>query len=237
VRVLVTGACGGIGTAFTGLTEPGGQLELVRSDLHDRAVDSPWPFVTLDVTDPEACVEACRGIDGVVHLAADPDPDADLRTRVLPLNVLGTINVFDAAVAAGVSRVVFASSGQVVIGHGQRGVPEHAPPRPTNHYGAGKAFGEALCASYAATSTTTFVALRIGAFAASPDLVEPAHRSGWLSHRDAAQIIAGIFSHFHFHTFDAVISPARKLLLKLRIIVRSKPSAAVNCGALAYRAE
>jgi UDP-glucose 4-epimerase len=189
LRVLVTGASGAIGSAFVSHVDPDGALELVRCDLHDVAPGSRWPFVRLDVTDPDACAQACRDVDAVVHLAADPDPDADWRTSVLPVNVGGTYNVFEAAVAAGAQRVVFASSGQVVLGRDDHPIPETAQPRPTNDYGAGKAAGEALCSAFAARSSTTFVAVRLGAFAASPADVEESHRGAWLSPRDAAHLL------------------------------------------------
>lgn len=189
MRVVVTGACGRIGTALCAAIAPGGELELVRADLEDRTPGSPWPFLTLDVTDREACRQAVAAADAMVHLAADPDPEADLRASVLPLNVLGTSNVFEAAVAADLARVVFASSGQVVMARPERRVLETAAPQPVNAYGAGKAFGEALCSVFASRSDTTFVAVRIGAFADSPTDVAPDHRRAWLSPRDAAHLL------------------------------------------------
>ena len=48
-----------------------------------------------------------------MHLAATPD-DADFLTELLPNNVVGVYNVFEAARLAGVRRMILASSGQVV---------------------------------------------------------------------------------------------------------------------------
>ena len=80
-------------------------FELVRADLRDAHPEHPARFLALDITDPAACLAACDGMDGVLHLAADPSPDADFRTTVLPLNMVGTYNVVEAALAAGVGRV------------------------------------------------------------------------------------------------------------------------------------
>lgn len=191
MRVLVTGASGRIGSAFAASCE-GGDLQLVRADLEDREPESPFPFRRLDVTDEEACRQACRDVDAVLHLAADPDPEADFRSSVLPVNLVGTYNVATAAVAAGVRRFVFASSAQAVAGYPvEREIRETDAPCPANDYGVAKAFGEALCASLAATSSTAFVSVRIGNYAATRPGPEASwrDRAAWLSPRDANQLL------------------------------------------------
>ena len=68
-----------------------------------------------DLGDLDAIQPAFEGVDAVVHLAAasgdDNTPDDILRS-----NVTGTYHVFEAARLAGVSRVIFASSGATVAG-------------------------------------------------------------------------------------------------------------------------
>ncbi len=190
MRVLVTGASGQIGSAFTAACE-GGDLEVVRADLVDGAPGSAFPFLHLDVTDEQACRQACEGVDAVLHLAADPDPEADFRSSVLPVNVVGTYNVATSAVAAGVGRFVFASSAQAVAGYPtDRQSRELDAPCPANDYGVGKAFGEALCASLAVTSNTRFVSVRIGNYTPDRPGVESSwrDRAAWLSPGDANQL-------------------------------------------------
>lgn len=191
MRVLVTGASGQIGSAFVASCE-GGELELLRADLADRTPDSSFPFRHLDVTDEDACQRACAGVDAVLHLAADPDPNADFRSSVLPVNVVGTYNLTTAAVAADVRRFVFASSAQAVAGYPtDRQTRTTDAPCPANDYGVGKAFGEALCASLAATSSTAFVSVRIGNYAPErPDVAASwRDRAAWLSPRDTNQLL------------------------------------------------
>ncbi len=108
MRVLVTGASGRISAAFVADCQ-GDDLDLIRADLADQDPGSELAFRQLDVTDSKACQDACRDIDAVLHLAADPRPDADFATPVLPVNIGGTYNLAVAAVTAAVSRFVFAS--------------------------------------------------------------------------------------------------------------------------------
>lgn len=192
VRVLVTGASGRIGSAFAASCEGSG-LALVRADLQDGAPGSSFPFRRLDITDEHACQRACDDVDAVLHLAADPDPASDFRSSILPVNLVGTYNVATAAAAsAGVRRFVFASSAHAVAGHPtDRPILETDAPCPANDYGVAKAFGEALCASLAVTSSTAFVSVRIGNYTSTAPGSGSSwrDRASWLSPRDANQLL------------------------------------------------
>jgi nucleoside-diphosphate-sugar epimerase len=187
MRVLVTGAGGRIGARFI-TSRDAADLDIVATDVRGegRAVGH------LDVTDRNACRDAVAGVDAVLHLAADPSPAADFERTVLPLNVLATHHLATAAVDAGVGRFVYASSIQAVAGYPLDHQPrESDAPRPRTDYGVGKAAGEALCASLAVTSTTTFVSVRLGHYGV--DRPSPAaslrDRMAWLSSRDANQLL------------------------------------------------
>lgn len=185
-RVLVTGAAGRIGRAFAAASAPGG-WRLVATDLR-----AGHAVAALDVTDLDACRRAVADVDAVVHLAADPSPEANFHTSVLPHNMAGTWNVVTAAVDAGVHRVVVASSAQAVAGYPlDVQVRESDPPLPANDYGAGKAFAEALCASLAVRSSASLLSLRIGHFAERRPTAAASlrDRMAWLSPRDAAQLL------------------------------------------------
>ena len=184
-RVVVTGAAGRIGQAVR--TALAGRWDLVPLDI--KPADGVG---ILDVTDGAACREAFAGADAVVHLAADPSPEATWDT-LLPANIEAPYQVATAAVACGVRRLVLASSLHAVAGHPEgrqrRGTDQ---PRPLNLYGATKAWAEALGATIAATSSTTVVALRIGWFAENPPPAEEEWRGqygAWLSARDAAELV------------------------------------------------
>ena len=164
--VLLTGAAGRIGTAFR---EAHGERYRFRlADLKtDMLADTPGEdheVVPLDIADAGACREACAGIDTVIHLAADPSPEADWESSLLPNNIEAVVNIFCAASEAGCRRVVFASSVHAVGGlQDDEAIADDAPPRPVNLYGASKAFGEAVASTYSAQGLSG-IAIRIGAY-------------------------------------------------------------------------
>lgn len=186
-RVVVTGAAGRIGrTVSSALAD---RWELVRTDRPDAA--GADGVLALDVTDLDACRAAFAGADAVVHLAADPSPDATFDDLLAP-NLVGPYAVARAAAEAGVRRLVLASSLHAVSALPLR--VQRRPddqPRPANLYGATKAWSEAVGAMTAATTATTVVALRIGYFAENrpPAEADDRERTAWLSGHDAAGLV------------------------------------------------
>ncbi|MDQ3506210.1 MAG: NAD(P)-dependent oxidoreductase [Actinomycetota bacterium] len=183
-RVVMTGAAGLIGTTVTPYLDQ-------RWDLHLTDLKS-GRATGLDITDGDACRAAFADADAVIHLAADPNPDASWEALLAP-NVVGAYQVAQAARDCGVRRLVLASSLQAMLGY-----PEHMqvraedPPRPANLYGATKAWIEALGAWVANTSSTSVVALRIGYFAVRPpagDGTTPRDLAAWLSPRDCSELL------------------------------------------------
>ena len=101
-------------------------------------------FVRGDITDAgqvRSALEGC-GASYVIHLAGLQVPscraDPALGARV---NVVGTLNVFEAARAAGLARVVYASSA-AVFGLADEAVDETVAPAPLTHYGVFKQTNE-----------------------------------------------------------------------------------------------
>jgi len=183
-RVVLTGGAGRIGRTVRAALA--GRWDLRATDrAAGEGVDA------LDVTDLAACRAAFAGADAVVHLAADPSPDATFEDLLGP-NLTGAYAVAQAAADADVRRLVLASSLHAVSALPmtvQRRVDDQ--PRPANLYGASKAWAEAVGAWTAATTATSVVALRIGYFrverpAPDADLVE---RTAWLSGPDAAELV------------------------------------------------
>ena len=185
LRVLLTGAAGRLGQTV---------LPALRTRHDVRAVDLlPGPGVDehVDLTTPGTCLRLFDGVQAVVHLAANPDREADW-DALLPANVLASHAVAQAAKDRGVPRLVLASSLQAVSGYpDERQVRVEDPPRPANLYGATKAWVEALGSWVAATSSTTVVLLRIGNFSPSvpdPVMATPRDVAAWLSPGDAERM-------------------------------------------------
>lgn len=121
--VLVTGGAGMLGTAIVRrLAARGDYVRVFDSQIDDLELDTAAGgskqeinVVRGDVRDIDTVVAACRGIDIVFHAAAvvwNPKVDRDLYQSV---NVDGTRNVIHACRRAGVGRLVFTSTMDVVV--------------------------------------------------------------------------------------------------------------------------
>ena len=146
-----------------------------------------------DIQDYDTLRRACAGVSAVIHLAAISD-EADFHTKLLPVNVAGTYNVFEAARQAGVPKVIFASTGQTILNYGREThVTVDMPPRPSTVYACTKIFGEALARWYAETHGMSMHVIRLCYFRAYDDplLRVPGHevQYDWCSPRDLTQLL------------------------------------------------
>lgn len=190
-RVLVTGAAGGVGRLVRDLL--GDRFEFV---CLDRVPTPGVPgAVVADLTDAASLDRAVAGCEAVVHLGAHPNPAPFLEV-ILPSNVVGTYRVFEAAVRAGVKRVVLASTMQVEMAHPRDlRVSVEMAPVATNMYAASKVFGECLGHLYHRRHGLEVVCLRFGHVAAPsrlPEMLARGHFPNWstLTARDCAEIVA-----------------------------------------------
>lgn len=197
-RVLITGAAGRIGVVLREHFK--GRYALLRllDIAPQRAADAGEEVVTLGISDLEGLQAAMDGIDCVVHLAGIPT-EASWK-RILEVNIDGCYNVFEAARAKGVKRVVFASSNHV-IGFHRREVDVDADSslRPDSRYGVSKVFGEALGRMYADKFGLSVACLRIGPFRTPDKPMAERELMNWISHRDMAQLTRRCIEHPGFH--------------------------------------
>lgn len=192
-RVLVTGAAGNIGSYFAEHNHDRYTLRLAVFDEDQvKDVEELGEVVVVDVTDLEQTKRACAGIDVVLHLAADPSPEATWAS-LLPANIVGTYNVFAAAKAAGVKRVVYASSIHAVSGYpAEVQVQPDDPVNPGDLYGVSKCFGEALGRYMAEKEGVACIAVRIGAFqplSAAREAGNMGMMDAYVSHRDLSALL------------------------------------------------
>jgi UDP-glucose 4-epimerase len=167
VRALVTGGAGFIGSTLVDALLAAGHDVTVVDDLsrgRREQVNSAAALHILDVTSSDiGPLVADVAPDVVFHQAAQ----IDVRRSVAEprfdteVNVLGTVNVLQACVDAGVRRVVYASSGGAIYGDTDaRPTREDHPPSPASHYGAAKLCGEIYGGVYQQLYGLEFVALR-----------------------------------------------------------------------------
>ena len=184
--VLVTGAAGGIGTRLRTLLK-GAYSDIRWSDIKTPSDLAPGEkFITADIADFAACEKLVEGVDGIVHLGGVSVERP--WEEILPANIVGCYNIFEAARRKKVKRIVFASSNHA-IGFYPRtrriGVDEVV--RPDGYYGVSKAFGESMGALYAYKHGLRVTCLRIGNFDDKP--ADHRRMSIWLKPEDLVQLI------------------------------------------------
>ena len=175
-RICVTGATGKAGrVTVTELREHGYQV--VATDTALTGDDVAVGVLKADLTDYGQATEVLRGTDAVVHLANIPAPGRSTPAVTFNANVAMNFNVFHAAAALGLARVVWASS-ETTLGlpfggpaeqiPGTAGQPpRYAPvdedhfPVPTTTYALSKVASETIAEQISRWSGIPFVGLRI----------------------------------------------------------------------------
>ncbi len=174
MRALVTGGAGFIGSNLVdALLDAGHEVEIFdnlvtgrRSNL-DAAIERGAVLHELDIADAPAVAQQMQRFapEAVFHLAAQidvrksvADPAFDAR-----VNVEGTINLLEAARAAGARRFVFSSTGGAIYGETEvLPSPEMLEPRPEAPYGQSKFCAERYLQLHERLYGLSSVALRYG---------------------------------------------------------------------------
>ncbi len=159
-RILITGAAGRIGQLFVQHLKD--RYDLILTDIIDAPETYGFPFTKADISGLESIRPLFDDVHTVIHLAADYRREAPWES-LLPNNMIGVYNVFEAAYQAKCKRVIFASSINSVDGYGD-GIQIHTamPVAPLNLYGASKAWGEAVGRFYADFKGLSVYCLRLG---------------------------------------------------------------------------
>lgn len=149
MTILVTGSAGHLGEAI---------LRTLRGrGSPSRGVDlKPSPFTDAvgSIVDADFVRRQMAGVTAVIHTATLHKPHVATHSRqdFVDTNVSGTLNLLEAAVAAGVRSFVFTSTTSAFgsqlrpeAGQAAVWVTEDLPPVPKNIYGTTKLMAEALC--------------------------------------------------------------------------------------------
>lgn len=187
MRIAITGATGFLGRYIVRELSRMATCRCWRrpqSDVSGFAAVAPIEWTPGDLGDSHSVESLVRGVDAVVHAAlyhpggGYRGGEGDLHT-FLEKNFLGSIDLIQAARAAGVPRFVFISTcavHEVILS--DRALDEAHPLWPTSHYGAHKAAIEAFVHSFGLGQGYDICALRpTGIYGAA----HPVSRSKWFS--------------------------------------------------------
>ncbi|RYY77531.1 MAG: NAD(P)-dependent oxidoreductase [Comamonadaceae bacterium] len=186
LRLLLTGAAGALGRELRPrLRARCALLRLSDVAAMDPATDGE-EVVQAALEDRAAIHALVEGIDAIVHLggvSTEQPFDA-----VLPANIVGFYNLYEAARLHKVKRVVFASSNHVTGFYRQDEVIDTTMPvRPDGYYGISKAFGENLSRFYFDRYGIETVCMRIGS--SFPEPKDRRMLATWLSYDDLERLV------------------------------------------------
>ena len=165
MKLLVTGGAGYVGSVCAKVLLEQGHRIVVIDDLstgnHDAVPDGA-EFIDGDVVELARSVLPDGSFDGVLHFAARSLVGESMADPQLYWfgNVVKTLGLLEAMLAAGTPRLVFSSTAAVYGEPESVPITEGAPTRPTNPYGATKLAIDHAITSYASAYGLAAVSLR-----------------------------------------------------------------------------
>ncbi len=155
-NILVTGGCGFIGSEVTHeLVRLGAHVTILDDlstgnmqniyDIQDEVV-----FVNNTITNFEVCLSVTKNIDVIFHLAAfiSVPGSVDDPKLCYDINVMGTLNLLEAARINNVTSFILSSS-SAIYGQQEGTYHEQMKPQPQSPYGDSKLINELCCKQYA----------------------------------------------------------------------------------------
>jgi len=167
-RVVVTGGMGRLGRSVVNRLAPVAEVTVLDIAEPTGPLPAGVKFKRADMTDYATVVNALRGQEAVIHLAAIPNPRSAPPAVTFNTNVQGAWVIMQAAEDAGVRRMTVASSDSV---YGLSYNPPDWPPkylpvdeahpcRPTEFYSLSKYITETIAQSFAARHKLEVFAIR-----------------------------------------------------------------------------
>jgi dTDP-glucose 4,6-dehydratase len=147
IVILVTGAAGLVGRELVGQLAATG-VPVHGLDVRPMETSGPARHIVGDLLDPSVTSRACDGVRTIVHTAARQYHSGVPRwgrRRFFDVNAQMTRRLVEAAVASGVTNLIFISSDMVYGMPRGRPFTESDVPRPIGPYGASKLASEEIC--------------------------------------------------------------------------------------------
>jgi UDP-glucose-4-epimerase GalE len=164
VHVLVIGGAGYIGSHAARALQRSGHTPLIYDNLstgHPFLADG-FELITGDVLDQSNLASVLRRVDAIMHFAALAYVGESVNNprKYFRNNVEGGLSVLNAAVDAGVKKIVFSSTCAVYGEPSQVPIPENTARQPVNPYGVSKLFFEQALDAYDRAYALRFASLR-----------------------------------------------------------------------------
>ena len=155
------------------------------------AVPSRFPFTPCQLDHDSATDELVQGMDAIVHVAEPPSGAGE--QEQLDHLTRKTYNLLRAAVAAGIDRLLFLSTLELMTGYDEDFlVSERWRPLPTTRPSVlAKHLGEYTCREFAREQKLQVMVLRLGKVVKAAAVKGQAADPLWVEEREVAQAVAG----------------------------------------------
>lgn len=138
MNVLVLGGAGFVGKNIVNALQKA-EIDFIASDVVNSPFNDSVEYIKLDITNRKETFDAIEGIDYVFHLSAHP-LSASIKDPALnaKINILGSLNVMDAAREKGVKKIIFSSASSIIGDVIHNPVTEEHPCKPKTPYAVAK---------------------------------------------------------------------------------------------------
>lgn len=185
-RILMTGAAGNLGQAMRDRLKANCRVLRLSDRRAFGAAQAAEEVMLADLADAQAVSHMVHGANAIVHLGGI-SVEGPFQP-ILQANIIGMVNLYEAARQHGVQRVVYASSNHVTGFYRQcETIGVDSAPRPDGFYGLSKAFGEDLARFYFDRHGIETACVRIGS--AFPEPRDRRMLATWLSFGDLYRLI------------------------------------------------
>ena len=208
-KLLLTGAAGQLGRELRPRLKA--YCDVLRvSDQNDLGMAAVGEEIqTADLANASDMQTLLKDVNAVVHLGgvSTEQPWAP----ILASNIVGMVNLYEAARLQGTKRIVFASSNHVTGFYRQDEVIDNKmPPKPDGFYGLSKAFGEDVAELYWARWGIETVSIRIGSALPAPK--DRRMLSTWISLDDLERLVVSALTAPSWATPSSLACQTIKLL-------------------------